>query len=71
MSGPWGSFKSFVALDLSSALMTGQPFLDHLIKRQCSVLFLAAEGQDEMRLRLNAMVQEKCGGMAPRPISMV
>jgi hypothetical protein len=38
-----------------------------MIKRQCGVLFLAAEGQDEMRLRLEAMVREKCGGMARAP----
>ena len=47
--------------------MTGQPFLDRLIKRQCGVLFLAAEGQHEMRVRLEALVQEKCGGMARAP----
>jgi hypothetical protein len=47
--------------------MTGQPFLDRLVKRQCGVLFLAAEGQHEMRIRLGALVQEKCGGMSRAP----
>jgi len=31
------------------------------------VLFLAAEGADEMRLRLNAAVREKCGDMPRAP----
>ena len=32
--------------------MTGQPFLGHAVKRQCGVLLIAAEGADEVRLRL-------------------
>jgi hypothetical protein len=67
LSGQWGTYKSFIALDLSACLMTGQPFLGRLIKRQCGVLFLAAEGQSEMRVRLEALVREKCGGMARAP----
>jgi hypothetical protein len=67
LSGQWGTYKSFLALELAGALMTGQPFLDHLVKRQCGVLFLAAEGQEEMRVRLEALVREKCGGMARAP----
>jgi hypothetical protein len=67
LSGQWGTFKSFIALELAGSLMTGRPFLDRLIKRQCGVLFLAAEGQAEMRVRLEALVQEKCGGMARAP----
>jgi hypothetical protein len=47
--------------------MTGQPFLGRLVKRHCGVLFLAAEGQHEMRIRLAALVQEKCGGMSRAP----
>ena len=67
LSGQWGTGKTFLALELSSAVMTGQPFLGRLIKRQCGVLFLAAEGSDEVRIRLEAMVQEKCGGMLRAP----
>ena len=67
LSGQWGTFKSFMALELSASVMTGQPFLDRLVKRQCGVLFLAAEGQSEMRPRLEALVREKCGGMARAP----
>ena len=61
LSGEWGTGKTFVALDLAAALMTGQPFVGHTVKRQCGVLFICAEGADEVRLRLDAVVREKCG----------
>jgi hypothetical protein len=67
LAGQWGTYKSFVALELTTALMTAQPFLGGMVKRQCGVLFLAAEGADEMRLRLNAAVREKCGDMPRAP----
>jgi hypothetical protein len=43
--------------------MTGRPFLDHTVKRQSGVLWLAAEGQDEVELRAEALIREKCGQM--------
>ena len=67
LAGQWGTYKSFIALELATALMTAQPFLGGMVKRQCGVLFLAAEGADEMRLRLNAAVREKCGDMPRAP----
>jgi hypothetical protein len=67
LSGQWGTGKTFLALELASCVMTGQPFLGLLIKRQCGVLFLAAEGADEVRTRLEAMVREKCGSMPRAP----
>jgi hypothetical protein len=67
LSGQWGTGKTFVALELASSVMTGQPFLGRMIKRQCGVLFLAAEGNDEVRIRLEAMVREKCGSMPRAP----
>ena len=67
LAGQWGTYKTFVALELTTALMTAQPFLGGIVKRQCGVLFLAAEGADEIRLRLNAAVREKCGDMPRAP----
>jgi hypothetical protein len=67
LSGQWGTGKTFLALELAAAVMTGQPFVGHLIKRQCGVLFLAAEGADEVRIRLEALVLEKCGSMPRAP----
>ena len=62
LSGQWGTGKTFIMFDLAAALATGQPFLGHIIKRQCGVLLIAAEGADEVRLRLDAVVRAKCGG---------
>jgi hypothetical protein len=67
LSGQWGTYKTFMVLELAGCLMTGQPFLDRLVKRQSGVLFLAAEGEQEMGVRLQAMVHEKCGGMSRAP----
>src|SRR5215470_10415049 len=67
MSGQWGAGKTFTFLDLAAALSTGQPWLGHVVKRQCGVLLIAAEGADEVRLRLDAVVREKCGNMTRAP----
>jgi hypothetical protein len=67
LSGHWGAGKTFIVFDLAAALGTGQPFLGHAVKRQCGVLLIAAEGADEVRLRLDAVVRAKCGGMARAP----
>jgi hypothetical protein len=67
LSGQWGAGKTFVTFDLAAALGTGQPFLGHVVKRQCGVLLIAAEGADEVRLRLDAVVRVKCGGMERAP----
>ena len=67
LSGQWGAGKTFVVFDLAAALVTGQPFIGHAIKRTCGVLLIAAEGADEVRLRLDAVVREKCGGMPRAP----
>src|SRR5262249_40199411 len=68
LSGQWGTGKTFVVFDLAAALGTGQPFLGHTVKRQCGVLLIAAEGADEVRLRLDAVVREKCGGLQRAPV---
>jgi hypothetical protein len=67
LSGQWGTYKSFMALELAAALMTCQPFIDRIIERQCGVLFLLAEGAEEIRVRLEATVREKCGAMPRAP----
>jgi hypothetical protein len=61
LSGQWGTAKTFVAIDLAAAVATSQPFLQHIIKRQSGVLFIAAEGANQVRLRFDAVWKEKCG----------
>jgi hypothetical protein len=67
ISGQWGTYKTFVAFDLAACVMTGQPFLNRVVSRQSGVLFIAAEGAGEVRLRVNAVAREKCGGMPRAP----
>jgi hypothetical protein len=69
MSGQWGAGKTFAFFDLAASLSTGQPWLGHVVKRQCGVLLIAAEGADEVRLRLDAVVREKCGNMIRAPFA--
>ena len=69
LSGQWGAGKTFVALELAGSLMTGQPFLGHTVKRQCGVLFIAAERAGDVLLRLDTLLREKCGNMAPAPFA--
>jgi hypothetical protein len=59
LSGQWGAGKTFVFFEIAAALMTGQPLLGHMVKRQCGVLLIAAEGANEVSLRLDALVREK------------
>jgi AAA domain len=66
LSGQWGTGKTFMLFDLASSLMTGQPFCGETVK-QCGVLLIAAEGAQEVRLRLGAMVREKCGNAKRLP----
>ena len=67
LSGQWGAGKTFVVFELAAALVTGQPFLGHAVKRQCGVLLIAAEGASEVRPRLDAVVRNKCGNMERAP----
>jgi hypothetical protein len=67
LSGQWGAGKTFMLFDLAAALATGQPFVGHIVKRQCGTLLIAAEGGDEVRLRLDAVLREKCGNMTHAP----
>jgi hypothetical protein len=67
LSGQWGACKTFAALDLSGSVMSGQPFLDRLVMRQSGVLYLAAEGESEIRLRVEVLMAAKYGSPAEVP----
>ena len=51
LSGQWGAYKTFVALEMAAAIMTGEPFQGHRVKRKSGALLIAAEGSGEVQLR--------------------
>jgi hypothetical protein len=64
ISGQWGTYKTFIALDLACSVMTGTSFANRTAGRQGGVLFLAAEGQDEVRVRVEAVARVKAAPLA-------
>jgi hypothetical protein len=48
------TFKTFLALDLCGAVMTGQPWLGADTRKSGAVLYIAAEGAETLIERLNA-----------------
>ncbi|ACA18345.1 conserved hypothetical protein [Methylobacterium sp. 4-46] len=62
LSGQWGSAKTFIALDLSGCIMTGEPFAGRRVLRRGGVLFIAPEGAFEIPIRLKGLVAGKLAG---------
>jgi hypothetical protein len=58
-SGQWGTAKTFAMLDLAASIMTGTPFAGREINRRGGVLFFAAEGANEIPIRLKGVVEQK------------
>jgi RecA-family ATPase len=58
IAGQWGTYKTFVMLDLSASVMTKAQFAGREVHRQGGVLLLAAEGQSEVRLRVGRGARE-------------
>jgi hypothetical protein len=67
LSGQWSTGKTVAAMDLAGSCMSGQPFLGRRIKRQCGVLFIAAESGGDVRIRFEALLREKYASMSPAP----
>ena len=59
ISGQWGVFKSFCALDLAAAVMAGGKFIKFPAMRRGGVLFIAMEGETEIALRVEAAVRAR------------
>jgi hypothetical protein len=59
ISGQWGTFKTFTALDIAASAMTGKLFIRFPVVRKGGVLFVAAEGASEMSARIEAAVKAK------------
>jgi hypothetical protein len=59
LAGQWGVYKTFVAIDLSASIMTGLDFARSPVRRTGGVLFFAAEGQSQVRPRLEGIARTK------------
>ena len=65
ISGQWGAYKTFVAIDLSAAIMAGLAFIEYPIARRGGVLFIATEGASELSIRLKAALERQQVERAP------
>lgn len=59
ISGQWGTYKTFVAIDLAAAVITGTAFAGFEVARQGAALFVAMEGQDEVDIRVRAALSHR------------
>ena len=66
ISAQWGLFKTFTALDLAGAFMSGRPFIDYEVIRRGGVVYLAGEGYPTLPLRLQTLLQTKHTELAER-----
>ncbi len=58
----FSSGKTFVAADLAVSVMTGYPFAGREVLRRGAVLWLAAEGANEVDARIGAAAEARSGG---------
>jgi len=63
LGGQHSMGKTYVALELAQAVITGAEFAGHQIERPGGVLFLAAEGVDVIRKRWTAIKKAKVAPM--------
>ena len=71
LSGQWGLFKTFTALDLALSVMTMTPFAGRNTLRQGGVLFIAAEGAKYIPGRLLGVKQTKAPDKAPEGATLM
>ena len=55
----FGSFKTFMLLEMVGSLMAGIPFLGKNVRRRCGALIFAAEGADTLRQRKRALIEHR------------
>jgi hypothetical protein len=60
LSGQWGTFKTTVALDLSTSAISGAPFAGQFpVKRRGGVVYIAVEGASGLKSRFDAAARER------------
>ena len=71
ISGQWGTYKTFAALDLAAAVITGTPFAGFEVARQGAVLFVAMEGEGEVDPRMRAALTHRGYGEEIAPFAWI
>jgi len=71
ISGQWGTYKTFVAIDIATSAMSGVNFIDFAVIRKGGVLFIAAEGASEVPARIEAAIKAKCPDLHPAPFAWI
>src|SRR5262249_29066179 len=67
LSGQFSTFKSFVLLDLAGSGMTGLPFIKARTMRRGGVLIFAAEGANDLPMRLAALIDHRLAKQTDDP----
>lgn len=67
--GPSGAGKSFYALELAWCIATGEPFLGKFETKQGNVVYMAAEGFSDLKVRMQAILKQR--GVTVPPSNIV
>ena len=70
-SGQWGTYKTFVVIDIATSVMSGVKFIDFPVVRKGGVLFIAPEGSSELPARIEAAIKAKCLEMGRAPFAWI
>jgi hypothetical protein len=71
ISGQWGTFKTFGALELAHSCMSGEPWLGYEVMRHGGVLFIALEGAGEVPIRLQGVIEHRGKIEGPAPFAWI
>jgi DNA polymerase len=69
LSGQWGTYKTFMAIELATTVIAAGQFCDRQVIEPCGVLILATEGVYDLRDRVNVAVGAKHPEMDCAPIT--
>lgn len=66
LGGQYGAAKTFVGADLTAAVIVGGDFAGKPVRRKGGVLWLAAEGETEIEMRVHAAIAARGGDATKR-----
>jgi len=70
-SGQWGTYKTFVVIDIATSVMSGVKFIDFPVVRKGGVLFIVPEGSSEIPARIEGAIKAKCPEMGRAPFAWI